>query len=123
MFVFDLAVCLLECLRKLVCDATIPLSRLCICIFFYCLFNLFSDISCFVAFQADLFSHLFMLVHWFQTQIIWLFNISILSVHDESYSRNASCAVNLISTFLLQNMIHERMNPQWQNKISNVYAL
>jgi hypothetical protein len=56
-------------------DATIPFSRLCICIFLYCLFNLFSDLSCFVAFQADIFSHLLMLVHWYQTQIIWLISI------------------------------------------------
>jgi hypothetical protein len=33
--------------------------------------------------------------------IIWLFNLSILSVPDEFYSRNASTALNLISTFLL----------------------
>jgi hypothetical protein len=32
--------------------------------------------------------------------IIWLSNLSMLSVHDEGYSRNASCALNLISTFL-----------------------
>ena len=31
---------------------------------------------------------------------IWPSNFSILSVHDEGYSRNASCAINLISTFL-----------------------
>jgi len=33
--------------------------------------------------------------------INWLFNLSILSVPDEDYSRNASCALYLISTFLL----------------------
>ena len=32
--------------------------------------------------------------------IIWLSNLLILSVPDEGYSRNASCALNLISTFL-----------------------
>jgi predicted neutral ceramidase superfamily lipid hydrolase len=31
--------------------------------------------------------------------IIWLSNLSILSVPDEGYSRNALCALNLISTF------------------------
>ena len=31
--------------------------------------------------------------------IIWLSNISILSVPDKGYSRNTSCAQNLISTF------------------------
>ena len=31
--------------------------------------------------------------------IIWLSNILALSVPDEGYSRNASCAINLISTF------------------------
>jgi hypothetical protein len=31
----------------------------------------------------------------------WLSNLSILSVPDEGYSRNASGALNLISTFLL----------------------
>ena len=35
-----------------------------------------------------------------KTLIIWFFNLSILSVPGESYSRNASCALNLISTFL-----------------------
>ena len=33
--------------------------------------------------------------------IIWLSNLPVLSVPDEAYSRNASCALNLISTFLL----------------------
>ena len=33
--------------------------------------------------------------------IIWFSNLLILSVPDEGYSRNASCALNLISTFLL----------------------
>jgi len=31
---------------------------------------------------------------------------STLSVHDEGYSRNASCALNLISTFLLKVKSH-----------------
>ena len=35
-------------------------------------------------------------------EIIWLSNLSILSVRDESYCRNASCALNMISTLLLQ---------------------
>jgi hypothetical protein len=30
---------------------------------------------------------------------IWLSNILALSVHNEGYSRNGSCALNLISTF------------------------
>ena len=33
------------------------------------------------------------------SKIIWLSNLSILSVSDEGYSRNALCALNLISTF------------------------
>ena len=32
--------------------------------------------------------------------IIWLFNLSILRVPDEGYSKNVSCALNLISTLL-----------------------
>jgi hypothetical protein len=32
-------------------------------------------------------------------KIIWLSYLSILSVPDEGYSRNALCALNLISTF------------------------
>jgi hypothetical protein len=35
--------------------------------------------------------------------IIWLSHLSILSVPDEVYSRNASCTLNLKSTFLLIN--------------------
>ena len=35
------------------------------------------------------------------TLYILLFNLSTLSVPDEGYSRNASCALNLISTVLL----------------------
>ena len=35
-------------------------------------------------------------------KIIWFFNLSILSVLDEGYSRNALCALNLICTFLLK---------------------
>jgi hypothetical protein len=31
--------------------------------------------------------------------IVWLSNVSILSVPDEGYSRNVPCALNLISTF------------------------
>ena len=34
-------------------------------------------------------------------KIIWISNILALTVPDEGYSRNASCALNLISTFLL----------------------
>jgi hypothetical protein len=32
--------------------------------------------------------------------IIWISDLSALSVPDEGYSRNASCALNLIFTFL-----------------------
>jgi hypothetical protein len=33
---------------------------------------------------------------------IWLSNLLIMSVPDEGYSRNVSCTLNLISTFLIQ---------------------
>jgi hypothetical protein len=33
--------------------------------------------------------------------LFWFSNLSILSVPDEGYSRNASCAIKLISTFVL----------------------
>jgi len=33
--------------------------------------------------------------------IIWLSNLPIFGVPDEGYSRNASCALNLISALLL----------------------
>ena len=36
-----------------------------------------------------------------KASIIWISNILALSVDDEGYSRNASCALNIISTFLL----------------------
>jgi hypothetical protein len=36
--------------------------------------------------------------------IIWLSNLSTLSVPDEDDSRNALCALNLISTFLLNTL-------------------
>ena len=36
--------------------------------------------------------------------IIWLSNILALGVPDEGYSRNASCALNLISTVLLRQL-------------------
>jgi len=41
----------------------------------------------------------------FLNKIIWLSNILVLSVPDESYSRNASCALNLISTFFFIIML------------------
>ena len=44
----------------------------------------------------------------------WLSNLSILSVPDEGYSRNASCALNLISTFLL---------PDYGVRIFGLFAL
>jgi hypothetical protein len=34
--------------------------------------------------------------------IVWLSNLSILSVPDEGYSRNAPCALYIISTLLLK---------------------
>jgi len=34
------------------------------------------------------------------SKIIWLSNLSILSVCDEGYSRNASCTLNVISYIL-----------------------
>ena len=37
--------------------------------------------------------------------IIWLSKISTLSVHDEDYSRNASCSINWISTCLFTSEI------------------
>ena len=40
--------------------------------------------------------------------IIWLSNLSILSVPHESYSRNVSCALILISTFLLHGYVRQR---------------
>ena len=41
----------------------------------------------------------------FWNNLLWLFNISILSVPDDDYSRNASCALNLISTFVLIHQV------------------
>ena len=35
-------------------------------------------------------------------QLIWLSNLSPLVVPDDGYSRNVSCALKLISTFLFQ---------------------
>jgi hypothetical protein len=42
------------------------------------------------------------LAFWFYCcqNLIWLSNLSILSVPDEGYSRNTSFIINLISTFL-----------------------
>ena len=42
---------------------------------------------------------------WKYLIIIWLSNLSILSVPDEGYSRNALCALHLISTFLFKETI------------------
>ena len=39
-----------------------------------------------------------------QCLISWLSNLSILIGPDDGYSRNASCALNFMSTFLLQNI-------------------
>jgi len=36
--------------------------------------------------------------------MIWLSDHLTLSVPDESFSRKARCALNLISTFLLENV-------------------
>ena len=38
--------------------------------------------------------------------IMWLSNVSILSVSDDRYSRNVLCALNFISTFFLQLKHH-----------------
>jgi len=38
-------------------------------------------------------------------EIIWLSNLSILNIPEVGYSRNASCALILISTFLLDKFI------------------
>ena len=35
--------------------------------------------------------------------IIWLFNRLSISVYDEGYSKNASCALKFISTFLFKH--------------------
>ena len=40
-------------------------------------------------------------------KIFWISNLSILSVHDKGYSRKASCALNLIFTFLLHMTIEK----------------
>ena len=48
--------------------------------------------------------------------IIWLSILSILSVPDEGYSRNASCAPKLMSTFLLHLLIRThltKLNQMW----------
>ena len=37
--------------------------------------------------------------------MIWLWNRSILGIPGEGYSRNASCTLNLISTFLLLSLV------------------
>ena len=39
-------------------------------------------------------------------KVTWLSNLSLLSVPDEGYSRNASCALNLRSTVFMQILIH-----------------
>ena len=41
----------------------------------------------------------------FWNNLLWLFNISILSVPDEDYSRNVSCAPNWIYTFALIDQV------------------
>ena len=43
-------------------------------------------------------------------KVIWLYNLSTLSVPDEGYSRNASCALNCIS-ILIYN-IYNRLNKE-----------
>jgi hypothetical protein len=42
--------------------------------------------------------------------IIWLSNLSILSVPDKGYSRNVSCTLNLTSTFLLIQIVAFQAN-------------
>jgi hypothetical protein len=65
--------------------------------------------------------------------IIWLSNITILSVPDEGCSRNVSCAPNLISTFLFTLLskslyLHSCFNKEkfvlyiiWFHTCSHVY--
>ena len=40
-----------------------------------------------------------------------------MSVPDEGYSRNVSCTLNLISTFLLQRVTIKNMVNQWSYKL------
>ena len=44
-------------------------------------------------------------------KMIWFSNILVLSVPDEDYSRNASCALNLISTFLFHRKFDMNSHP------------
>ena len=48
-------------------------------------------------------------------KIIWLSNISILSYLMNGYSRNASCALNFIFTFLFQTNVVKDYSYQFKN--------
>ena len=56
-------------------------------------------------------------IHW--TNLTNKVNLSTLSVPDEDYSRNASCALSLISTFLLYTCLSalNRWLVQYDNKL------
>jgi hypothetical protein len=48
-----------------------------------------------------------------KNKIIWLSNLSILSVADEDYPRNVSCPLHYISTFLILLRSYERYAPTY----------
>jgi hypothetical protein len=48
-------------------------------------------------------------------KIIWLSSLSTLSIPDEGYSRNVSCALNLISTFSLLMLRYTRYKFTWSS--------
>jgi len=52
--------------------------------------------------------------------IIWFSNLSILNVPDEDYSRNASCTLNMISTFLLYWMSFVVADPKHYQAVVTV---
>jgi len=54
-------------------------------------------------------------------KIIWVSNLWILSVPDEDYSRNASCALHLISTFSLQLIL--QLNPCYSVSFYHIYFI
>ena len=43
-------------------------------------------------------------VAYYLSCLFWFSNILTISVPDEGYSRNTSCAINLLSTFLLKEL-------------------
>jgi hypothetical protein len=48
-------------------------------------------------------------------EIIWLSNLSILSVPAEGYSSNALCALNLISIFCTTHQSHVHYTLSWES--------